>query len=307
MKRIAPLLLLLFLLTGCDDGLYSGTLIFDGDHTFDAAARLPGDVLLRAGTAEFAAGSQVAGSVYVLGGTLLANGEIGGDLLVLGGRVTLGPAAVIGGDLRRAAGTTMGGEEAVIRGEIVPGRVLPLSNQPPPARWETTVRWLVAALLLAALGGLGAQRQPQPLYNIADAATAHWPAAVALGLLAFLVLPVLLVMMAFTIVLIPLVIVLGLAILLTLGMGIVALGALLGQGLTARWPRTWSRGWATFAGTLLLMGLYALPIVGGVLLGGTAVLLFGAVLLSRFGTQEYEPPPLVVQDDDLASYQRPHL
>ena len=87
MKRIAPLLLLLFLLTGCDDGLYSGTLIFDGDHTFDAAARLPGDALLRSGTAEFAAGSQVAGSVYVLGGTLLATfGAIifSGSVMMLG-------------------------------------------------------------------------------------------------------------------------------------------------------------------------------------------------------------------------------
>ena len=304
MKKVW-LILLALLLLGCDDGLYSGTLIFDGTHTFGPETRLPGDVLLRAGTAEFAAGSQVAGSVYVVGGTLLVNGTIGGDLAVLGGQVTLGSTAVIGGDLRLGEGTTTGLAEAAVQGEIVTGLALPLDSEPQPVGWEATVRWLVGALLLATLGGLWAQRRPQPLHNIADAATAHWPVASAMGLLALLVLPILLVMMAFTIVLIPLTLVLGLAIFLMLGMGIVSLGGLLGQWLAAQLPRPWSRSWATFGGTLLLLGLYGLPVVGDLLAGATAVLLFGAVLLSRFGTQTYEPPPLVTQRDPLVSYKRP--
>lgn len=304
MKRLFIMLLAL-LLAGCDDGLYSATLIFNGDHTFGPETRLPGDLLLRAGTAELADGSQVAGAVYVLGGTLRVDGEVGGDLAVLGGRVTLGPQAVIGGDLRMGEGTTTGMETAVVRGEIISGLALPLDREPQPVRWDTFARWLAGALLLAAMGGLWAQRQPQPLHNIADAATAHWPVAAALGLLALLVLPILLVMMAFTIVLIPLVVVLGLAIFLVLGMGIVSLGGLGGKWLAERWPRPVGRGWATFGGTLLLMGLYGLPVVGGLLLGATAVLLFGAVLLSRFGAHSYEPPPSVTAVADLATYRRP--
>jgi hypothetical protein len=304
MKRLWIILLAL-LLTGCDDGLYSGTLIFDSAHTFGAETRLPGDVLLRAGTAEFATGSRVAGSVYVLGGTLLLDGEVGGDVAVLGGRVTLGPTAVIQGDLRMGEGATTGVETAVIHGDVITGLALPLENAPHAARWDTVARWLAGALLLAAVGGLWAQRRPQPLRHIAEAATAYWPASAALGLLAVLTLPILLVMMAFTIVLIPLVILFGLAIFLTLGMGIVALGSLAGQWLAARWPRPVGRGWATFGGTLLLMGLYGLPVVGSVLLGGTAVLLFGAVLLSRFGAHAYAPAPQVAVAADPASYQRP--
>ncbi|MFO7684005.1 MAG: polymer-forming cytoskeletal protein [Chloroflexota bacterium] len=304
MRRLWIILLAL-LLVGCDDGLYSGTLVFDGVHTIGPETHLPGDVLLRAGTVELTAGSKVDGSVYVLGGALLVDGEIGGDLAVLGGRVALGPQAVVGGDLRMGAGTMTSAESAAIHGEIITGLALPLDSKPQATRWDAAARWLVGALLLAALGGLWAQRRPQPLHNIADAATAHWPAAAALGLLALLVLPVLLVMMAFTIVLIPLVMVLGLAIFLVLGMGIISLGGLLGQWLAARLSRPWSRGWTTFGGTLLLMGLYGLPVVGDLLAGVTAVLLFGAVLLSRFGMQDYEPPPTVTMVEDLATYKRP--
>jgi hypothetical protein len=297
--------LLALLLAGCDDGVYSSTLIFEGNHTFGPETSLPGDVLLRAGTAEFSAGSQVNGSVYVVGGELVVNGQIAGDLAVLDGTVTLGPEAVIGGDLRAGGGTTRQAETAVVQGETITGLVLPLENAAQPAGWEATARWLVGALLLAALGGVLTRWQSQPLQNVAHAATAHWLPAAALGLLVLLVLPTLLVMMAFTIVLLPLVLILGLLVFLIWGLGIISLGAQLGRWLAEQLRRPLSPGWATFGGTLLLMGLYALPWIGGLLLSGTAVLLFGAVLLSRFGTQSYEPPAIATRREDLSAYRRP--
>jgi hypothetical protein len=288
-KQICLSMLVLLLCTGCANGVYSGTLIFEGDHTFGAETRLPGDVVLRAGRAEFAPGAQVAGSVYVLGGTLVMHGLVGGDLAALDGRVELGPTTVINGDLRIGGGTTRGVESATLHGAVVSGMALPLESTPRSAGWEATARWFGGALLLAVFGGLWAQRRPEPLQNIAAAATADWPAAAALGLLAVLVLPILLVMMAFTIVLIPLVVVIGLALFLILGMGIVALGRLVGQGLARLRTGGLAPGWATFYGTLALMGLYALPVVGGFLLGLTAILLCGAVVLSRFGTRPFSP------------------
>lgn len=315
MKRIRLLVFLFFLLVGCDDGVYSSTLIFDGRHTFGPQTWLPGDVLLRAGTTELAAGSQVAGSIYVLGGTLVANGQIDGDLAVLDGEVRLGPDAVIFGDLRTSGGKTQQADTAVIRGQTITGLALPMDGvQAQPGGWEATFRWLIGVLLLAALGGMWAQwqsrRQTQPLRNVADAALIHWLPSTALGLLGLLVLPILLVMMAFTVVLIPLVFVLGLIVSLVWAMGVVSLGALLGEWMTARWlkpmfRRSMSPGWTTFTGTVLLMGLFALPWVGEALFGLTAVLLLGAVLLSRFGTRAYEPPPTVVMAEDLSVYERP--
>jgi hypothetical protein len=297
-------LLALLLLTGCEDGLVSGTLIFEGTHQFGSETALPGDVLVQAGTVEFATGSTVAGSVYVVGGEVVLNGTITGDLVVLDGQVTLGPQAVVEGDLRLGgAGAMQSAETAVVQGETITGLALS-QTRPESTGWDDAARRLVGALLLAALGGLWARRRPHALHHVAEAATVHWPAAGALGLLALLVLPVLLVMMAFTVVLLPLVLLLGLAIFLALGMGIIALGNWLGEWFWAwrKWPD--APGWTTFGGTLLLVGLFHVPWLGNGLFLVTAVLLFGAVLLSRFGTRSFEPPPHLAQREDLTSYGR---
>jgi hypothetical protein len=73
--------------------------------------------------------------------------------------------------------------------------------------------------------------------------------------------------------------------------------------LAAQAGREAAPGWATFGGVLLLLLLFQLPVVGAVLSLGTAVFLFGAVLLTRFGTYHYNPaqPPA----DDLSTYKRP--
>jgi hypothetical protein len=170
-----------------------------------AETRLPGDGVLRAGRAEFALGAEIAGSIYVLGGTLVMHGVVGGDLAALDGRVALGSTTEISGDLRIGGGTTSGVEGATVRGAAVSGMALPLDSALRSTGGEAVVRWMAGTVLLAALGGLWAQRRPKPLQNIAAAATDSWPAA-ALGLLVALVLPILLVLVAFTIVLIPLVV-----------------------------------------------------------------------------------------------------
>jgi hypothetical protein len=301
--RWIVLALVALLLTGCENGIYSGTFIFSGQHHFGADTRLPGDLLLRAGTAEFAAGSQVDGSIYVVGGTLLMNGNMRGDLLVLDGSVTVGPSAVIGGDLRFSEGRVEQADTAVVHGETIAGMALPLEGDPQPAGWISWLRFLPGALLLAVLGALWVQWRPQPLQQIGTAARTHWQVALSIGLLALLVLPILLVMMAFTIVLLPLVLVLAVLIFLIVGMGIITAGMELGTRLAARAGRSLAPGWATFAGVLLLMLLFELPVVGSLLLLVLAVFLFGAVLLTRFGTQPYNPPQRPA--GDLATYRRP--
>ncbi|MDX1417032.1 MAG: hypothetical protein R3293_22700, partial [Candidatus Promineifilaceae bacterium] len=132
----------------------------------------------------------------------------------------------------------------------------------------------------------------------------HWLAAVAVGLLVLLVLPVLLVLMAFTVILLPLTLILAGLILLLLGVGFIALGSQLGGWLGRLAHRTARPGWATFGGTLLLLLLFKVPLVGEVLVGGTAVLALGAMLLTRFGLRPYTPP-LFLATEDLSAYGRP--
>ena len=103
----------------------------------------------------------------------------------------------------------------------------------------------------------------------------------------------------------PLVVVIMGAIFLVLGLGIVALGEWLGSWLGAWMKRPFTPGWATFWGTLLLLLVFQLPWLGNGLFLGTSVLLFGAMLLSRFGTRAYEPPSHLATSEDLSSYSRP--
>jgi hypothetical protein len=158
--------------------------------------------------------------------------------------------------------------------------------------------------MLAALGGLWAGKKPQPLMNVGQTAVQHWLVAGSVGLLVALVLPILLVIMAFTIILLPLVLILAGLILLLLGYGFIALGSQLGAWLVGLSGHPLSRGWATFGGTLLLLLLFNVPLVGEVLVGGTTVLILGVMLLTRFGTRRYAPPSLMVQDE-LSTYGRP--
>ena len=307
MRHMLWLTLLSLLLVGCDDGIYSATFIFDGEHQFVAGTQLPGDVYVRAGTAEFATDAHVAGSIYIIGGTLQIDGQVGGDVVVLDGQVTLGPQAYIGGELRLGGGTVNQAPAAVIQGGIVQNPIpLPVEDLASTTGGDDWLRLLITAFLLSLLGGVWARKQPQPLQHVGQTAVNHWLVTGATGLLILLVLPVLLVLMAFTIILLPLVLILSGLFLLLWAYGIVALGYQLGNLLARLSNRSISPGWATFAGTLLLMLLFFMPLVGDLVVGLTAVFSMGALLLTRFGLRSYTPPAFL-REEDVVDYGRPPL
>lgn len=308
--RLFLLALLLLLATGCSEaengGVYSGTLVFSGAQQFPAGTRLPGDLYIRAGTAQFAAGSQVAGSVYLLGGTLEMNGRVGGNLTMLDGRVVLGPNAVVQGDLRVGGGSVQRAATAVVAGEVVQGfEGLALPLDPAPRGADDVVRALVGALLLAALAYVLVRRRPEPVAHVAQAAVDHAPVSLALGALVAIVLPALLTVMAFTIVLIPLVALLAAIIVLLLGYGFIALGTRIGRALARLLPGSLSPAVGAAVGTFLLLAAFELPLLGSVLLLLAAVLVAGALLLTRLGLRPYVTPGRLRGPEDLSSYERP--
>lgn len=309
-RAVAPpryaLCALLWLFLSACSGVYSGTVIFDGDHVFDSTVRLRGDVFMRSGSAEFASGSMVDGTVYVLGGAVAVNGSVGGDITLLDGQVTLGPTATVTGDIRhgggqleRASGATIGG--TVIRGG---GVTLPLAENSGSRSAADILRTASAALILAAIGFLIVRWRLEPVETVANATLTHWPVATSWGVLALLVLPPLLVVMAFTVVLIPLVLLLGGLLFLIIGYGTIALGWRLGRWLWRLSGRPPAPATATFAGTLVLASLYNVPWVGGGLLLIVAIPTLGAIWLTRAGGRPYvsQRPSAPA---DLALYRRP--
>jgi len=99
------------------------------------------------------------------------------------------------------------------------------------------------------------------------------------------------VFMAFTLILFP-VSILGLLIgLLTIGYGIIALGYLAGQQLNI--PRVGlSTGLGVVGIMVLLQVIGVIPILGDLIAGGLLLTGLGAVVLTYFGLQEFEPVSL---------------
>lgn len=70
----------------------------------------------------------------------------------------------------------------------------------------------------------------------------------------------------------------------------IAMGNQLGSWLIGLSAHTLGRDWTTFGGTFLLLVFFNILLVGEVLVAGTAVLVFGAILLTRFGLRYTHRP-----------------
>lgn len=305
---------LLLLLPACAEeapGRLGGTLIVDGKHTIAAGERLPGALLLTQGSLQVEEGGLLAGPLYMLAGDLDVQGQIAGDLNQLGGEVTLGPEALVEGDLNHGGGELALAPEATVMGEVVEGTggmALPGLEEVERSPLEEVLRFLLEPLLLALFGYLLARFFPGPVTRVAEAAAEQSVVAAAFGLLVLIVIPALLIMIAFTMILLPLSL-LGLLVgFFVVAYGWIAiggrLGRLVGQGLIRLgWrERPLSLPWATFAGTLLwmylLQALEWIPIAGFVVFAVAMAVGVGAVLLTRFGWQRYVPLPVALPPVD---------
>ncbi|MCU0492668.1 MAG: polymer-forming cytoskeletal protein [Chloroflexaceae bacterium] len=287
--RLLLMMLLLLGLSACGtDGRSSLTLISEGSHTLQEGETLYGALVVLHGQIVVPLGSAVQGPFFVLGGTAVIDGLISGDVTLLDGTLRLGPHAHVEGNLEVGGGTLEQAPEASIDGATHTGVLLPApapGNQP---------GWLVLQSLgLALLAALLVRYLPRSLAHVGDAMVHHPIVAGAMGLLAGVVGVALLVLMAFTLILIPVVVTGLLLVGIAVAVGLVALGDALGQALT-RW-----QGWrlrrtpAAMLGTLFvglaLALLQLLPQVGGSLSLVAALISFGAVILTRFGQQPFVP------------------
>lgn len=302
MKRVWRWLIFIglgLLLTACDDA-YSGTLILDGTHGVNRGEHLDATVLMTGGHVAVAQGGRLSGPLYLLGGTVDVDGDITGEVNVLGGRLTLGPHGRVEGPVNVGGGDFQPMPEATILGEVTISR----ARVPDPAPlWATRsfaaqAVWIVLQSLSVAVLAWGAERfMPRPVARVAETLTHQTLVAVAIGLLGAVVCLALLVQMAFTIILIPVALLGLIGAVLAVVLGWVALGLLVGRVLARRLRMTQPARTA-FLGTLVLMlalGLIGLiPIIGDPIAILIAVAGFGAVLLTRFGLRPFTPTTAVV-------------
>lgn len=305
---LSILLLSLVLLVGCDSqGIYSGTLITEGNHTFQAGELVRGDMYVLGGQTTLQSGARLEGALQMLGGSVDINGEIQGDVSLVGGELDLGPKARVGGNLDVGNGTLTRAPGTRIEGAFNPGNGVALPS--PPGLFGTSLPGRIAqdvleATLASLFALLLARFVPRPLSRVAQAATGHPFVSGALGILVGIVGLSALVLMAFTIILIP-VSMLGLILLgLSVLYGWSAMGQALGQRLSHRLNWELSSSLFVFLGTFLLLLLLNLisylPLLSGVLPLLVSAIGLGAVMLTRFGWRTFVPASNVPwAEDDL--------
>ncbi|MFC7044206.1 polymer-forming cytoskeletal protein [Halobacteriaceae archaeon GCM10025711] len=196
---------------------FSGNVVVDGEVTGDVAAfagnvqvdgRVGGDVAAFGGNVVLGSGSQVGGNLDAAAGTITVDGAVDGNARLGAETVTLGPTAAIQGDLEYDAGNLVQASGATVAGQVTQNddlaftgpTVAPVGVPSIPA-WVFSIYWLlvnfvVGAVLLLAL--------PSFSRSVADRVSERPLVSGGVGLLALVGVPVVLAVVAITIVGIPL-------------------------------------------------------------------------------------------------------
>lgn len=279
-------------------------IVFGGSVRLEENSVLTGDAVVLGGSLE--SNGTVEGSLVSIGGNQSINGTVEGSVLIFGGSVSIDELAVVQGDITTIGGSVSQAPGAQIMGEVVQGFQIPpglpgliaVPSVPNVGMNFSPIlsgMWFIFRLFLwAFLAALVALFIPNPTTRVAKAIVTQPILSGGVGILTAVVAPLFLLIIAITIILIP-VSLLGLLVLviawvfgrIALGMEI---GRRIGEMLNREWPTGLAAGVGTFALVLVVDGVGELiPCVGWLLPFFVGAVGLGAVILTRFGTQSYPP------------------
>lgn len=285
-----------------------------GTYTLEEGQTLNGNLFILGGIATLKTGSRITGDVILTGGTIRASGQIDGNILATGGLIDLNDTALVKGDVTTIAANLNRATGARIEGNVNSGFsgpftfTLPEGVQVPDVRvnfnpilnifWYFTRSFLWAALAVVVV--LFAPRQSE---RVVKAVVVQPLITGGIGLLTSIVFPLLLVLIAITLIGIPISLLGAFLLVVAWAFGLVSIGMEVGKRLAEALSQDWalpvSAGIGTFLLTLLINGIGFIDCIGWIPGALVGVLAVGAVLLTRFGTQVYPPP---AGDLSLAAY-----
>ncbi len=293
--------------------LYEDKVVFGGVFTLDSGETLNGNLIVFGGVATLEQDSLVNGDVILFGGSLEVGGEVNGEIIGLGGFVELTEYASVTGDVITLGANLDQAVGADIQGDIINGisgplplpLVIPGGVQIPNIGLQFNpvfdfLWFLFRMFLWSFVAVLLVLFLPKQVDRTARTAFSQPIIAGGLGLLTAILVPVVVVVLFVTICLIPVGLLLLLGLVIAWGFGLIALGLEVGRRIAGMLKREWapgvSAGVGTFVLILVLDGLrLAIPCLGWVFLAIAGMVGLGAILLTRFGTQEYpaeaELPP----------------
>jgi hypothetical protein len=285
--------------SGCD------RMVIGGVCTVAEGETLGNSIVIIGGTMIVAEGGRVNGDVTLTGGTLRIAGLVNGDIVATGGLVTLEETAEIKGDINLADARLDRESGARVDGRIRTNasgpfrftssdgfRFSPLQVSLDPL-WQM-LSFLFRAFLWAALAILVVLFLPRHTQIVAQGALRQPVLVAGVGLLTVVLAAMLLVVLALTLIGIPVAAFGLLLVAAAWAFGLIALGVEIGARLSTALKQDWALPVSAGIGTFLLVtitgslghfiwfGDWLLPALVG-------ILGLGAVTLTRFGTQPYPP------------------
>ena len=290
--------------------------VIGNSYTLQSGASLHDDLFVLGGNVNLMSGSTVTGNIFILGGNAQAAGTVTGNILVLGGTLNLSGTFILNGNLTYAGTAVVRDPGAQIHGQInsngnVPTIVIPGQIQIPNVYTGLNPFFKIVGfflrLFLWALGAMVlAMFLPSHLTRISQTVLSQPIISGGMGLLTAVVVPIILVLLAITICLIP-VSLIGILILVAAWIfGLISLGFEVGKRISSMSKVEWHPAISAGIGTLLLMvvlnGVDAvIPCIGWIPKVVVGLFGLGAVILTQFGINPYTPTPTLPESNTGAS------
>lgn len=319
MKRVKSKVLAANLITVLILGLFPVTafaasqsdVVLGNSYTLESGQTLNDDLFILGGNVNLKSGSTINGSVILIGGSVQAAGTINGDITVLGGTLKLAGTFILNGNLT-SAGTVIDRDPgAQIKGQIntnvnSPYIILPWGTRIPNLNSNVdpffkVVSFFLGLFLWALAAMLAAMFISPHMARISQTALSQPLISGGLGLLTIIVLPIILVLLAITICLIPIAIIGVFLLILAWVFGMISLGFEVGKRISTAFKKEWHPAIAAGLGTLLLMtilnGLHlVIPCIGWIPKALVGFMGLGAELLTQFGMKSYNRSLSVPQE-----------
>jgi hypothetical protein len=318
-KIFSTLIIVIFILGLLPITAYAASpsdIVIGNSYTLESGKTLYDDLFILGGNVNLMSGSTVNGNVVLVGGSLLAAGTVYGEITVLGGTMKLASTFVLNGNLSTSGTSINRDPGAQINGQIhtneySPNFILPggirFSNQTDNVNLFFNVAGFFLRLLLWALIAMVvAMFIPSHLSRTSQTALSSPLISGGLGLLTVIVVPIVVVLLAITICLIPVALIVAFLLVIAWAFGLITLGIEVGKRIAALSHQEWHPAITAGLGTLLLMivlnGLQAIvPCVGWIPKTVMSFIGLGAVLLTQFGTKPYVNNPSPPGDDSATA------
>jgi hypothetical protein len=286
-----------------------GKLVAGGTYTLQSGETLNEDLTVIGGNVTLEDDSTVNGNIALTAGTMNISGTVNGDIVVTSATLSLLSGAEVNGKITLAAGVLNRDGSAIVNGEIEESGNIPMvETRPITLPFTLTGLWAEGlpgdliwlglgyignVFLLAALAVLGAVFISEPMGRLGRAASQQPLATFALGLMTLIVAVISILFLTFTLIFIPLAILIFLALLFLTVYGWLGIGFEVGERFAAQFKQVWAAPLSAGLGTLffsaVIIGVGWIPCLGWAIVSIVIMIGIGATLLTRFGTTDYLP------------------